>query len=56
MRKRKEHDELNRPVADPAAHPALLLIGLAERETAALAESEIASWRNAPDLTGGHPR
>jgi hypothetical protein len=69
MRKRKEHDELNRPVADPAAHPALLLIGLAERETAspagfdvardhdrALAESEIASWRNAPDLTSGHPR
>jgi hypothetical protein len=61
MRKHPENDEPRRQVADPAAHPALLLIGLADRETApsatfdvardhdrALAESEIASWRSAP--------
>jgi hypothetical protein len=55
---RRGLEALERQVADPAAHPALLLIGVAERETAppagfdvardhdrALAESEIASWR-----------
>jgi|ERR1035437_6358630 hypothetical protein len=55
---RRGLEALERQVADPAAHPALLLIGAAERETApsagfdvardhdrALAESEIASWR-----------
>jgi hypothetical protein len=51
-------EALERQIADPAAHPALMLIGLAEHETAppagfnvarehdrALAEGEIASWR-----------
>ena len=55
---RRGLEALERQVADPAAHPALMLIGLAERETAppagfnvarehdrALAEGEIASWR-----------
>ncbi len=56
---RRGLEALERQVADPAAHPALRLIGLAERETAppagfdaarehdrALAEAEIASWQS----------
>ena len=52
---------LERQVADPATHPALILIGTAERETVppaafdvardhdrALTESEIASWKPVP--------
>ena len=58
MRKRHEHDDPRRQVADRPAHPALLLIGIADRETAppagfdvarehdrAHADAEIASWR-----------
>ncbi|MFI5244733.1 MAG: hypothetical protein ACHQQR_05865 [Gemmatimonadales bacterium] len=57
---RRGLEALERQVSDPAAHPALLLIGTAERETApsagfdvardhdrVLADSEIASWRPA---------
>jgi hypothetical protein len=55
---RRGLEALERQVADPATHPALLLIGIADRETAppagfdvardhdrALAEGEIASWQ-----------
>lgn len=54
---RRGLEALERQVADPATHPALLLIGVAERESVpsaafdvarghdrALVESEIASW------------
>jgi hypothetical protein len=57
---RRGLEALERQVADPAAHPALLLIGAVERETApsagfnvardhdrALADAEIASWKSA---------
>jgi hypothetical protein len=57
---RRQSESAGRLVAEHAAHPALLLIGIAEREIAspagldvardhdrALADSEIASWRPA---------